>query len=219
MSIWHWLFKSSISGFLNLLPLLFPHGCSTTYLPSLDFVAALLFLPLASLLEPVLDALFSVWKPINGNSTEALLELLNSSISSIDCFSSFLPELSEDVKELSSEHIVPLSLFLSPQLKLNPLVSVSSEMGELGQALLMMVTSWESSAFVSSIPTGAELYPASASCAFFSTDCKYFPWASIRSCKCFCTWNHHSKWFTWLYASFRIETRARFLENDQQSPF
>jgi hypothetical protein len=54
--------------------------------------------------------------------------------------SSFLSEDSEDVKELSNEHIVPLFCFLLPQFELNPLDSVSSENGEFGQALLTMVT-------------------------------------------------------------------------------
>jgi hypothetical protein len=34
----------------------------------------------------------------------------------------------------------------------------------------------------------------SASCAFSSTDCRYFPWTSIRSCRCLCTFYFQDPW-------------------------
>ncbi|THU48207.1 hypothetical protein C4D60_Mb09t23790 [Musa balbisiana] len=60
-------------------------------------------------------------------------------------------------------------------------------MEELRHSVSIAETNSESSVLTASIPMALKLYPASASWAFFNTDCKYFPWASIRSCKCLCT--------------------------------
>ncbi|MFS8028931.1 hypothetical protein Hanom_Chr16g01516351 [Helianthus anomalus] len=50
-----------------------------------------------------------------------------------------------------------------------------------------METNCDNSAFATSTSIVDELYPASVSCAFFKTDCRYFPCASILNCKCLCT--------------------------------
>ena len=185
MSIWYLLFKS-IGTNLRWLPLLslcvaddlFPTGCST-HIPSEMELLILLFFPIPwfGLLVTLFNGFTSGWISINGSSTQVVLD-----------FSSFLPELSEDVRELSMEQIVPLMCSLSMSFRVGVPVSVNSENEELGQPLLTIETNWEISALASSTPTAEELYPERVSCAFFSTDCKYFPWASIRSWRCLCTW-------------------------------
>lgn len=199
MSCGYWLLRSSVSNnplFLSGLWLLslwvgdvLATGCST-HIPS-EMAIPLLFLLFAWLLASVLLGLPSGYMS-NESSRLRLLDFWGSPLCFMGRFSSFLPELSDDVKELSTEHIVPLICFLSTAFRLKPPASVNSEIEGLGQPVLTIETSWESSAFASSTPREEELYPESVSWAFCNTVCKYFPWASILSCKCLCTWNHNS---------------------------
>uniref|UniRef100_J3LND1 Uncharacterized protein n=1 Tax=Oryza brachyantha TaxID=4533 RepID=J3LND1_ORYBR len=48
-------------------------------------------------------------------------------------------------------------------------------------------TNSDNSIFAVSRPTEPAFCFASVSCAFSRTDCRYFPCASIRSCRCLCT--------------------------------
>ncbi|MFS8020875.1 hypothetical protein Hanom_Chr16g01420931 [Helianthus anomalus] len=86
---------------------------------------------------------------------------------------SVLPELSDDVKQLSNDDF---GFGFSSRLCFKS-----------GHPLSTMETSCDSSAFATSASMTDESYPASVSCAFLKTDCKYLPCASILSCKCLCT--------------------------------
>uniref|UniRef100_A0A2P2Q0E0 Uncharacterized protein n=1 Tax=Rhizophora mucronata TaxID=61149 RepID=A0A2P2Q0E0_RHIMU len=77
---------------------------------------------------------------VKASSTKVVLVLFASSMSFFSCLSSFLPELSDDVKELSMEHNVLLIFFFFISSKIEPPVSVNPEIAELGHTVLTIET-------------------------------------------------------------------------------
>lgn len=89
----------------------------------------------------------------------------------------------EDVRELSSDPWCPNTLFN------DPCFCVNSELGHVEFTIDTNSASW---ALAFSASMEHEPYSDMVSSAFLNTDCRYLPWASTLSCKCFWTWNVRS---------------------------
>lgn len=104
-------------------------------------------------------------------------------------------ELSNDVKQLSA--VQSPTRDGKPDSELLSKVAANSEKQGIvrvstglspGQSLETLIASSESSSLASSSPAGTATWSLRSLQAFSSIDCRYFPWASIRSWRWRWTW-------------------------------
>lgn len=104
----------------------------------------------------------------------------------LSCIVLSLKEPSREVKQLSIERSVGCVACVC--WLWNPDSSFISVNGEFRHWLDALDTNSDSWTLTASNPTVSMFCLPRVSCAFSSTDCRYFPWASIRNCKCRCTY-------------------------------